>query len=98
MIKSWCQIKSDAVSINGETIQLQLSSGMSWKKQLYKHLDLDYPKFYKMDDLSKLCVLGVSMLENDGALNEYGEEDVSMIFCNSNASTYTDILFNFEPN
>ena len=93
MIKSWCQIHSDTVSLNGETIQFQLSSGMCWKKQLYKNLDLDYPKFYKMDDLSKLCVLGVSMLEKDGALDEYGEEDVSMIFCNSNASTYTDILF-----
>lgn len=51
------------LEVNGETVfQSDEKSGTVFLKELYLKLDTNYPKFYKMDEVSKLFFLGVEQL------------------------------------
>lgn len=63
-------------------------------KQLYKVCDLDYPKFFKMDELSKLAILGVELLCNSRPL----KANTPLIFANSASSLETDEIFQKSMN
>ncbi len=64
-------------------------------KNIYKELEIDYPKFYKMDRLCKLAFLTAEYLFKDKCVPEkYGHEEVTMVFSNSNSSLHTDIKHN----
>jgi hypothetical protein len=61
---------------------------------VYQNFGIKYPKFYKMDNLSKLGWLATELLLNDGFLtSKYKPEDVAVVFSNSNASLDTDIKY-----
>lgn len=62
--------------------------------EVYQHLDLNYPKFHKMDNLSKLGFLASEILlkENFTAEN-YRAEEVGVVLSNANASLDTDIRY-----
>ncbi|WP_143520060.1 3-oxoacyl-ACP synthase [Reichenbachiella sp. 5M10] len=57
---------------------------------MYKWLKLDYPKFHKMDNLSKMGVLGVEMVRSKMDLSRFGEDDLALHFQNASASLDTD--------
>ena len=57
---------------------------------LYKALGLNYPKFHKMDALSKLGFLAVELLKSVVDLSTYPNDQVSLLFQNSYASLDTD--------
>ena len=64
-------------------------------KNIYKQLEIDYPKFYKMDRLCKLAFLTTEYLfANKRYLEKYEPDEVAMIFSNSNSSLDTDIKHN----
>ncbi len=64
-------------------------------KGIYKSLEIDYPKFYKMDRLSKLAFLTAEFLFDGGELlPRYKPDEVAMIFSNSSSSLDTDIKHN----
>jgi hypothetical protein len=57
----------------------------------YTSLKIEYPKFYKMDALSKLGFLGAEvLLKNREIIREYAPENVSVILSNAHASLDTD--------
>ncbi|MES2425845.1 MAG: hypothetical protein V4560_02690 [Bacteroidota bacterium] len=56
----------------------------------YKHLGLNYPKFYKMDKLSKLGWLASEVLLNGTSIKQYQPEEVGLILSNANASLDSD--------
>ena len=58
---------------------------------IYREQGIDYPKFHKMDNLSKLAFLGVELLKKKVDLAVYSEEDIAMVFMNSYSSLDTDI-------
>lgn len=58
---------------------------------LYKLLGISYPKFYKMDNLSKLGFLGVELLKQQIDFNLYKNGSISQIFINSYSSLDTDV-------
>lgn len=89
-MKHYCLIKEGEVNTDGKIQRFDTPDEVDWKAHLYKNLELSYSKFYKMDDLSKLTILGTTFLDQINAFDSYGEEEVSMIFCNSSASTHTD--------
>jgi len=62
-------------------------------KTLYKELAIDYPRFFKMDHLSKLAFLTAEFLF---AAKEktYKPEETALIFSNANASLDIDIRHN----
>ncbi len=64
-------------------------------KSIYKQLEIDYPKFYKMDRLSKLAFLTAEYLfKDEKILEKYKPDEVAMVFSNSNSSLDTDIKHN----
>ena len=73
-IISNCVIADERVIKNGELLysgkEVNLSSFLV---QLYKFLHLDYPKFYKMDNLSKLGWLASEILikDNEAVVKQY---------------------------
>ena len=75
---------------NGEVIFSSGSPLSNFLEEIYNQLKLNYPKFYKMDNLSKLGFLAAEVLlsETDRpALNPY---EISVVLSNSSASLDTD--------
>ena len=71
------------------------SGGLSERLlSLYHSLGLDYPKFYKMDQLSKLGWLASEILLKDNTiLNAMLSEDIGIVLSNANSSLDTDIKY-----
>lgn len=87
-IKEWVKIKGGKVIQSGNLIY-EASGDMSindFLKSVYNHLELDYPKFYKMDGLSKLGILGAEILLR----NQNISENTALVFSNSASSLETD--------
>ena len=87
-IKSSVIIRNAKVYKNGELI-LQATADMSFSKflkSIYKQQKLKYPKFFKMDGLSKLGYLGVEIL-TEGQIED---KETALIFANSASSLETD--------
>ncbi len=61
---------------------------------LYQYLRLNYPRFYKMDALSKLGWLAVEVLLKDSfKAEDYRPEQVGLVLANANSSLDTDIKY-----
>jgi hypothetical protein len=61
---------------------------------VYKYFEIKYPKFYKMDNLSKLGWLATEILLKDSfAADKCKSEDVAVVFSNANASLDTDVKY-----
>ncbi len=89
-IKSYSHIKNQTVSVNGQTIYREESEDFSiFIKNAYKFLKTGYPKFFKMDNLSKLAFLAADVLLKDENLNEE-ENNIALIFSNKASSLDTD--------
>lgn len=62
-------------------------------KSAYQQLGTEYPKFYKMDVLSKMAFIGTELMLPFFPKDANLENDLQIIFANSSASQYTDNLF-----
>lgn len=61
---------------------------------VYRQFDFKYPKFYKMDNLSKLGWLASELLMQEGPKpGEYLPEEIGLVFSNASASLDTDIKY-----
>jgi hypothetical protein len=60
-------------------------------KSSFRNLGIQYPKFFKMDNLCKLAFLTAEMLLKDSDLaSRYPAEEIGMIILNSSSSLETD--------
>lgn len=92
-ITSYCHIISNECWVNGKKISLPKSDD-DLAKQLYNYLNIDYPKFYKMDRLSKMAFLGVELIKNNNSeLLNYKDDEVGLLFSNPISSAETDLNF-----
>ena len=67
---------------------------MDFLLSIYQHLEIKYPKFYKMDGLSKLGWLAAEvLLTGNFASDKYTPENIGVVLCNANASLDTDIKY-----
>lgn len=88
-----CHISPKGVFVN-DTLAFSISKDSEdWKKEIYRHLEVDYPKFHKMDALAKMAFLGTELLGKACDLTAWGEDDLALIFANSQASHDTDMRF-----
>ena len=61
-------------------------------KEVYKNFKMNYPKFFKMDQLSKLAFLAAELLLEN--INDISNKNkVALLFANSSSSLETDIKF-----
>ena len=92
-ITSYCVIKNNAVFINGENqFQFNEASFSDFIKSAYKNFDINYPKFFKMDNLSKLAFLAAELVLRE-KINTGKENDIAIVFSNQAASLDTDVKF-----
>ncbi|EGV42882.1 3-oxoacyl-ACP synthase [Bizionia argentinensis JUB59] len=92
-ITSYCQIKKQTVSLNGNVVFHDDSEGFTdFIKSVYKAEQTKYPKFFKMDNLSKLAFLAADILLKNEALNTEIENNIALVFSNRASSLDTDRL------
>jgi hypothetical protein len=60
---------------------------------VYRHLGLSYPKFFKMDELSRLAFLGSEMVLIRSGLERFADDEVALLFANRSSSLMTDGQF-----
>lgn len=82
------KIKNNTLYRNDEPVFSADAMDFSdFAKQCYKELNISYPKFYKMDNLSKLGILCAEL-----ALGEmYDHQNVALLLSNKSGSLDTDI-------
>ena len=90
ILQSYCIINTKHVVLNDKEIFVSPTISL---ENMYHSLQLDYPKFFKMDNLSKLGFLGAELILNqhfNDKENRIKKEDMSIICCNSVASLDND--------
>ncbi|MDN3583552.1 hypothetical protein [Mucilaginibacter flavus] len=94
-ITSYSTINNNTVYSNGDAVFE--NSGVDTGAFLlaaYQFLEIKYPKFYKMDGLSKLGLLASEVLLKDHSVGEqYRENEVGIVLTNANASLDADIKY-----
>lgn len=89
-------VASSYISPQGAFLNKDLnfkSEETNWLKECYQKLELDYPKFYKMDNLSKMTILGTEIIKLTGILDNVQDDELELLFANANASQHTDMKF-----
>src|SRR5580658_10472690 len=63
-------------------------------QSVYQYSGVNYPRFYKMDNLSKLGWLAAEILLQDGfQAGDYRAEEIGIVLANANASLDTDLKY-----
>lgn len=96
VISSFCSIKSNSVLLDGDIVYKDTSDVKfaDFIKAAYKQQNINYPKFFKMDSLSKLGFLTAELLlNNDKTMQSFKGEETGMIILNSASSLDTDINY-----
>lgn len=91
VITRYCRIKGFSLREGERVIYENTAVSLDQFCELaFRHLDVAYPKFYKMDRMSKLGVLGAELLLKDSKVAALKRESVSVVLSNANASLDTD--------
>ena len=92
-IQSYCTIQNNEIILNGEMI-FKLDSNLfsDFSKKSYQHFDVNYPKFFKMDNLSKLAFLVAELLLKN-EIDEIKENNIALVFANKSSSLDTDVKY-----
>ena len=91
IIRKHAVIRNEKIELNNEIFV----NFAAFIKALYKKEAISYPKFYKMDNLSKLGFLGAEMLLKDTAFfDHYRKEEIGIVILNSSSSLDTDLAYN----
>ncbi len=89
-IKRYCHIKEGLVSLNGKAVYDNNSTDFaSFIKSVYHHLETDYSKFFKMDNLSKLAFMAAEILLQEKCSPEQ-ERNMAIVLSNRASSLDTD--------
>lgn len=96
IITTYCHLHDNRVIVNDRLIfyQENIVKFADLLKSVYKQEQITYPKFYKMDILSKLGFIAAELVLKDNKLEGYLPEDVGVVMSNSSSSLDTDIAHN----
>jgi hypothetical protein len=88
----YCHIKNNQINLNGAVVfKAESPSFLDFLKLGYAHFNLAYPKFFKMDNLSKLAFLNSELvLKNADFKENYLPEEIAVYMSNSSSSLDTD--------
>jgi hypothetical protein len=94
-ISSHCSISNGIIQKNGKEIfSLHDAPFSEFIAATYNHLAVNYPKFYKMDNLSKLGFIASEILLQKTFLSEnYQPEDIGVIISNKHSCLDTDLNY-----
>src|SRR5438105_2288893 len=92
-ITSYCKVRSGKVEVNNAVSFTNTETiwAVDFLKSAYKHLQMAYPKFYKMDSLCKLAFISSEVLLKENKItNKYKPEDIAIIIANIASSLEID--------
>jgi hypothetical protein len=94
-INASCVIKNHIVLKNGKTVFENKHTDLhGFLLSVYNYIGAEYPKFYKMDNLSKLGWLASEILFKENFRAEkYQPEETGLVLANANASLDTDLKY-----
>lgn len=92
-ITTYCHIKGNKVFRDGKLLfeDEKDASLKSFLKKIYSELNLKYPKFYKMDEISKLGFLAAEVLMQNVPSDHLDAGQVGIVLSNSKSTLVTDI-------
>lgn len=87
-----CSINLSVLTLNGSIVfDEKQDNPAGFLKTAYRHLGLQYPKFFKMDKLCKLAFLSAEMLlKGTDIITRYPAEEIGLVIFNSSSSLETD--------
>lgn len=86
-----CQITDDSVVANGETLVTRGTQSGNWLSDIYRAIGMQYPKFFKMDNLCKAGTLAAEILLRDADFDrETVKPDWAVVLMNSASSLDDD--------
>ena len=89
-----CKIKDNAIYVNNRLVFEANSTDINdFLKSAYTFLELNYLKFFKMDNYSKLACIAAELIFQYLDKNEYKESDIALVFANKSASLDTDMSY-----
>ncbi|MFY7844179.1 3-oxoacyl-ACP synthase [Chryseobacterium gambrini] len=84
-----CTIENSKIVLNNDIIfETPTENFSDFAKEAYKSLALNYPKFHKMDHLSKLAFLASEMI-----LKDEDHSRTALVFANRSSSLDTDFKY-----
>lgn len=96
-ISKYCIIKPNEVYVDGKlefSNQEQEGFG-AFMKSIYKHNEVKYPKYFKMDNLCKVAFIASEIiLKGNDHIKELDPTKVGVIIQNSHSSIDTDTKYN----
>ncbi len=92
IITSYCRIKNNRIVVKGVEVTLPKQDVPSYFfADAYKHFEMNYPKFHKMDNLSKLGLIASdAALKGNDFLQRNKAETTAIIMANKASSLDTD--------
>jgi len=91
-IRHWVRITSEEVVVNGMPLATE-NRGSALLTEIYRKRVNDYPKFFKMDELSKLGFLATELLLKSVGDRHADSEDRAVILFGRNGSLCSDCKF-----
>ncbi|MFH6986497.1 3-oxoacyl-ACP synthase [Flavobacterium collinsii] len=92
-IQSYCTIENNEIVLNGTSVfKAEPTNFADFSKQAYRNFDIQYPKFFKMDALSKLAFLGAELLLSPITSTEQ-ENNIALVLANKSSSLDTDVKY-----
>lgn len=97
-IYDYCTIENNEIVLNGTSIfKIEPTTFADFSKQAYRNFEINYPKFFKMDSLSKLAFLGAELLLkselSDNELAKQIENNTALVLANKSSSLDTDVKY-----
>jgi len=92
LITQFCSVNPAVIRLNGSTVYEEKAENASeFLKSAYRQFHIQYPKFFKMDNLCKLAFLSAEILLKDTEITtRYPSEEIGMIVLNASSSLETD--------
>ncbi len=92
-ISKYCKIENSTVYVDGEKhFEMDKCNFSEFIKTAFREFKIEYPKFFKMDNLSKLAFLTSEIILKE-VCKVADENDVAIVFSNQSASLDTDVKY-----
>jgi hypothetical protein len=93
LVQSSCSIRNNTIILDSKAIfESDSETFFDFSKKAYQHFEINYSKFYKMDNLSKLAFIGAELLLKNQPTAIRGT-NIALVFGNKSSSLDTDMKF-----
>jgi hypothetical protein len=99
VITTYVSLHNNRLKLNGHTVfEKPEANAIDFLQAAYQALPINYPKYYKMDNLCKTGFIATELLLRGVGLKEkYQPEEIGIIFSCANSSLDTDLRYEATP-